>query len=80
MNWEAEIEHIKGLVVWVVLGTILVVNSSFISEMYFTNNHIGELLMLNMTLLGWFLIGWGVLSFILNTASLMVAQKYPSEE
>ena len=80
MNWEAEIEHIKGLVVWVVLGTILVVNSSFVSEMYFTNNHIGELLMLNMTLLGWFLIGWGVLSFVLNTASLMVAQKHPSKE
>lgn len=73
MNWELEIKEVKGLALWVILGTILVVNSRFASSEYLGTNDIGQMVMLNMTLLGWFLIGWGILSFTLNTTTLIMS-------
>lgn len=73
MNWELEMKEVKGLTLWIILGTILVVNSRFASSEYLGSNDIGQMIMLNMTLLGWFLIGWGILSFTLNTATLIMS-------
>jgi hypothetical protein len=80
MDWEKEIEEVKAMTVWILLGAFLTVNAEYARTKQY-GNEIIDLLLVNMALLGSVLIGWGLLSFLLNTVRLtLVTEKKESEE
>lgn len=78
MDWSKEIDEIKKMAIWVVLGLFLVVNAGYVAIEWIEGGF-GEMFLVNLSLIGWSFIGWGILNFLLNTISLAFVEKESSD-
>ena len=56
MDWSKEIDEIKKMALWVVLGLFLTVNAGYVAIEWIEGGF-GEMFLVNLSLIGWAFIG-----------------------